>query len=243
MKKPLLVAAMALVVSPILAHAQSFTTGSLALNGSNVENVGMVFDAIDLTAGEGYPTLTLNGVTFTQVAGMNGGTTGPDFTLSNLGTDGGRAGGVATTDAVYNLVNDGTYNNSGGTNYSQTLTLTGLMPGQEYAAQLFFDTGSGDDRAATVTDGSQTSGEAEVNNSTTPPSGPQFITDVFTASGSGLTTSESLVINSPPGFGEPLQFSGFVVETAPEPGTDALLGVGLIALLGLAARKRLTLSA
>lgn len=230
----------ALASSSALANAQMFSTGSLALDGSNVENVGSVFEAIDITNGQNYPTLTLNGVTFTQVVGTNGGTTfsnvtsGAGFSVNDLGTDGGRAGGVAASDPVYNLVTDGFYNNSQTTQASQTLTITGLTLGQQYSAQLFFDTGNGDDRAASVTDGTMTSEVVESNNNKTPMDGPKFITEVFTASGTG---SESLVINEPAGFGEPLQFSGFVVETVPEPSTYAMMGIGFVALLGVALRK------
>jgi len=72
-------------VSPTLATAQTFSTGALALDGSNVENVGTVFEAVDIVAfdGEYSSPLILNGVTFTYVAGVNDGTTG---------TDSGRAG-------------------------------------------------------------------------------------------------------------------------------------------------------
>ncbi len=223
-----------------MGHAQIFSSGSLKLDGSNIINYdGTDFEAINFYSGDdtSYLTaghsVTINGITFTGVTGGSN-LSGPDFSLTDVGIDSGRAGGVTSSNTVYPLVLDGTYNNNGSANQTQTLTLENLTSGVEYSAQLFFDasdTGAG--RSASVTDGTQTSSVVTAGTAF----GPQYITDTFTAGSSGI---ESLLINDATSYGgkSPLELSGFVVEEVPEPSTWALLVVSLTASLAWFARLR-----
>jgi len=235
-----LFAALLGLLSISTAHAQIFTTGSLASNGSNIENTGTILDAINFydpvygiygnlpaasnpnnPSNGGTPNPTLNGVAFTGEA-YNASLPGYTLTLTgpNVGIDDNRAGGVLSTDAIYPLVFSGVYSYYSSTPYAH-LSVNDLTPGKTYSLQLFFDSEAGDTRSLFATDGSASSSTV-----TTP--GPQFITDQFTATSSSETVALTYTATLP------VELSGFVLtttEAAPEPSTWTMLlsGAGLLA--------------
>lgn len=205
-----------------------FTTGSLNLDGSNIVNGNVVtainfYDPNDPTS-SATPNPTINGVKFTGVA-YNASSLAYTFTVNQGagGIDDNRAGGVATTDAVYPLVYSGVYAYAG-----ESLAVNNLTIGHTYSLQLFFDSYDPDIpgylRASNATDGAVTSATIF-----TP--GPGFITDTFTAT----SATETVAIN-PSLNGYPDEFSGFVLaDSVPEPSTWVmsllLAGIGGLALV------------
>jgi hypothetical protein len=209
---------LALTLSLTSVRGQSFATGDLANNGTNIEN-GTLFEAINFDYSSTNPTV--NGVLFTNDADKPA--ADAEFSLNDNVIDGGTNYGVGSSDAVFPLVENGAVNTD--TRY-MTLTLSGLTSGATYAAQLIFDTSDSSGRSASVTDNGQTSDI--VTAGTDPSPGAVFITDTFTAS----DTSEVLTINDATQIGgrSPLNFSAFVVDVVPEPSTWALLGASLVGL-------------
>jgi hypothetical protein len=219
--KSLSVATVVLLASLSITKAQVFTTGVLALDGSTVENASPVLYAYNL--GDDLTDTTLNGVTF--VGFDNQTQTTPNFSISNSGGFDGtnnKAGDpsdpLVPGDTLYNLQSRGAYNNL-------TLSLNNLTPGVEYAAQLEIGEQPGDNRSQSYTDGAVTSDTVFAH------SGPQFITDTFTATG----TTETLQGNV--GGGNGAQLTGFVVEIVPEPSTWAMMILGLAGMAFFVSRR------
>jgi hypothetical protein len=220
--KSILIAATTLLISFSAAEAQTFTSGALSLDGSNVENVGTVLEAVNFYRFDNNP-VTINGVAFTnfQAQDPSGNVTspqtGPHFSFNGGGVDGTGGGLAGASAGVSDLNSEGVY-------YGSTIQLTNLSIGTTYAAQFFLDADNSDYRTANLTDGAVTS--ATVTGGIP---GPQFITDTFTATG----TTESIVKG-----GGVLQLSGFVIESVPEPSTYAMM-LGGLALLGFCVRRKL----
>jgi hypothetical protein len=214
--KSLSFAAFALIASLSMAKAQVFTDGALALDGSNVE----AFGAVVYAANFGYNgDAVINGVTFAGTSQIDGSYQGGNFSINGVGGLDGTGGG--TTGASAGVV----ALNVNGLFYSFTLTLNNLTPGTSYAAQLIVDGDAGDDAAGSrsqqFTDTTNTSVNPPTSNVATTDPGPEYVTDTFTATG----TSET--INALNSGGQGAEFSGFVLETAPEPSTWVLMGLGL----------------
>jgi hypothetical protein len=210
----LLLTALAFAASLSFAQAQSFTNGAAATNGS-IEDVGSILYAFNFDNTGTAADVTINGVPFVGTSITNGSTT--DFSIDGGGMDGTGGGDSSDSSQVKLLNENGVYGGS-------TYVLKGLTIGTTYAAQFIFDADPIDNRYVALTDGTQTS-----NTVTGGVPGPQYITDTFTATGA----METLTRANDGG----LQLSGFVVETVPEPGTWALMGLGLAGFVLLARRK------
>jgi hypothetical protein len=222
--KSLLLIAVVLGLSFSAAKAQDFSTGVFALNGSSILNTGNVVYSANFDGGSN--SATIGSVTFTGTNQVDGTYQSGNFSITGAGgldgTGGGTAGGTA---GVVTLNENGLY-------YQLTLTLNNLTPNQQYAVQLIVDSDAADNRIQAYADTTNPSNVVTSN-----PvyaggggTGPAYITDTFTASG----TSEVLAAQY--GGGQGSQLSGFVLETAPEPSTWALMGLSLVGLLFLVRR-------
>jgi hypothetical protein len=210
--KSLSLAAIVLLASFSLAKAQVFTNDALTANGSNIETAGPVLFAYNFDYNS--TSATVNGINFVGINLTNGSTS--FFSINGGGMDGTGGGDSGDTAAVQTLNENGVYGGS-------TYVLKGLTSGVTYAAQFIFDADGIDNRYVALKDESATS--ATVTGGIP---GPQYITDTFVAS----SATETLTRADDGG----LQLSGIVVETLPEPGTWALMSLGLV---GLAAFHRL----
>jgi len=221
-KKALTLASVVLFASFSIAEAQTFTTGPLNLDGSNIITLGPVVYAFNLDGGAN--STTLNGITLTGINSIT--TSSPDFSITGspgydgtLNKDGNASDPLVPGDPLYTLQENGAY-------YALTLTLDSLSPGQEYAVQLTIGEQPGDSRSQSYTDGTVTSPTVYAH------SGPQYILDTFTA------TSSSEVLQASTGGGQGAQLTGFVLESVPEPASWTLMGLGLAGLVFLSASRR-----
>ena len=215
-----LLAASALLTLAGHARAQSFTTGTFALDGSGVISLGTVQYAFNLDDGD--RDTVLSGVTF---AGSNPFvTSSPDFTLTNGGgfdntTNKNGTDALVPGDTLYELQARGIYG-------TPTLVLNNLTAGQNYAVQLIIGEQVGDNRSQFYTDDTATSPTVFAH------AGPQYILDTFTATGSTETLQAHV------GGSNGAQLTGFIVEQVPEPSTYAMILLG-VAFLGFCSRRRL----
>lgn len=243
--KPIVVALAAFMLSFSAGKAQviSFSTGAVTAD-SSIETVGSVVYAYNISGGSG--STTINTVTFTIIDPTA--TTSPDFSMSNIpgGLDGTGGGNLPDgTDGNYSSALQALVGQGVGNNW--TLVLNGLSVGQSYSFEAIFDANQKDARTQALADTTNglspypTSGTIiaggdqgyPTQNPNPNPTGAQYIIDNFTATGS----TETLVAQD--GSGGGAQLSGFVLETAPEPSTWALMGLGAAGLAFLARRKAL----
>lgn len=233
----------AFVLSLTVGRAQIFSNGAV-IGDSNIEAAGPVVYAFNMSDDGG--STTINSVTFTDIDPAN--VTSSDFSLSNLpnGLDGTGGGNLPDgtdgnySSALQNLVEQGLGNN-------WTLVLKGLAQGQTYSFEAIFDANQKDARTQALQDTTNGPGDSPTSATITSggdqgypdqnpnpvPTGAQYITDTFTATGS----TETLVAQI--GGGNGAQMSGFVLESVPEPGTWAMMGLGAAGLVFLARRKSL----
>jgi hypothetical protein len=224
--KFLLLGALSLGLTLSVAKAQ-FTDGRLALDASNVETVGTVLYAANFDGGSN--SVTINSVDFVGTNQVDGTYQGGNFSITGAGGLDGTGGGTAAggTDsnasAAYQTLNEN------GLYYQTELTLNNLTVNQTYSVQLIVDAQTGDDRYQQYDD--LTNGQnSALTYAGGAGGGAAYITEVFTAT----ATSETLQAQY--GGGQGAQLSGFVLETAPEPSTWALMGLSLAGLLYLARR-------
>jgi hypothetical protein len=235
--KSLPLAAIVLLASLSLAKAQIFTVGGVNPSGSNIETPpagGYVLYAANFDYGSA--TAVVNGVTFVGTNQVDGSYQSGNFSITGAGGIDGTGGGTLPNGTDTNASAGMQTLNEAGLYYNLTLTLNNLTPGLRYAAQLIVDGNSHDARSQAYADITNPLGVvisptviAGGNSNMSIPSagnpGPQYITDTFLATG----TSE--VLQAQYGGGAGAQFSGFVLEATPEPGTWALMGCGLVSLL------------
>jgi hypothetical protein len=241
--KSLLLASIALCLSVASVNAQTFSegtqytfTGAGGAQVDNIETVGNVVYAANFDGGSN--TVTINGVSFTGTNQVDGTYQGGNFTITGGGGLDGTGGGTGTNGSDNNASTASQLLNENGIYYQLTLTLDDLTPGKEYAVQLLFDAQTGDNRSQQYDDITNpnnvvASSVVYAGGNTTAagtPNLPPFITDTFVASG----TSE--VLQAQYGQGAGAQLSGFVLETAPEPSTWALMGLSLVGLAYLVRR-------
>jgi hypothetical protein len=220
-------AALAVLASFSSAHAQviSLTNGALALDGSNILDLGPVVYAYNLDGNGAGATTTVGGVTFTGTAVLSGAGPNGDFSIQGNGHDGTGGSGLVpnqslSTQAVTLLNEQGVYQMS-------SFALNNLTVGTTYHLQLVIDAQTPDNRQVTYTDitnplDTVSSGSIEAG-----VTGPQYIDEVFEAT----ATSEDFSVGGSGPNGE-AQLSGFVLET-PEPSTYAMLfgGLGMLVLV------------
>lgn len=226
------------------AATTTFSVATLTDTGSNLDNPATtgntLLSAVNFTLSSQSsptPTPTINGIAFTAFnipsTGQSASYVGSNFTLAGNSTnviirDDNRVSGRPTTADIYPLIYNASVSPvaSGGVS-SMTLTLQNLTVGQPYEVQMVFSSDAAA-RQVTLNDnagsGSGTSGA--VSYGTT--NGPRVITGLFTAN----ATSQAYDIVATTSTVR-VQFSGFTLQTVPEPAA-----LGLLAPLGMVLLRR-----
>ena len=225
-----------LITSLVAAHAQTFSNGNfttdsvLALTGSSSQElygVGL--------AGNGGTTA--NGYTF-----LDSGTAVAQADITNVDAGAGYTGFLNGSPATSSgdtgfdgVLNSGHY---GG---AQTYTLNGLTGGLTYSLLIF----TADNRTNggfadfQITDGAAVSNVQHYFYSNGNGNGGViggYILETFTESGTGGNLSHSFTVSNP---NSGIELEGILVgQEVPEPGTYALLGLGLAALVVVAKARR-----
>lgn len=214
------------------ASAASIIWGSATnvSSASDISTAGTLVSALDLGSGSDR---TINGVTFSAYASVAAGTSGSyDVTgVTGNGSWGNAAFGAygtpsALASTVYgSALNDGIYTNGVGSTRSQTLT--GLLVGQQYQIQIWFN-----DVRAHANPDSVTFGSGAGNPTVTllsndnSPSFSQYAIGTFTAN----DTTQLLTFQETAGQGG-ATINMFQLRAIPEPSVAVLGGIGMLALL------------
>jgi len=223
--------AMLLLLTAGLLHAQIITwTRPSAITGdSDIVTMGTYIDAVKTAGTASGDYTTGNGVVFhTHTA--SGAFSDGHIALSGVGPNTNSGIGTAsTTDAAYNAALTGIlYFYSGDVNNppTGTATFSGLTSGHDYRIQVW-----------------NTSGASGWGNTTYTGSTPldsisfadDFAIGTFTATGS----TAAFTISGNGGFPMISAISLYAVPSVPEPSAYALIGLGLLALIGFRRLRQL----
>jgi hypothetical protein len=218
-------------------HAGTIIGPQIVTNNASADitNAYTYTHAINL-GGSGDPSVEINGVTF----GV-GGTSGTNWSIT--GFDGTVDAGTLFTwwpspaDSVGSMISDFRYNQT--PTAAQSLTLTGLTPGQMYEARVytrFWDQVC--DRTNNIAfdeDGIGLLGSNVVFNADLTPKNGYYIGYTYTA---GSSSNLVVTFARPNGANGNFHLSGFSNQVIPEPSTWALVGLGLMGTWLLRRRRR-----
>jgi hypothetical protein len=220
-------------------HAGTIIAPQIVTNNASADitNAYTYTHAINL-GGSGDPSVEINGVTF----GV-GGTSGTNWSITGFGWS--VDAGILFTwwpspaDSVGSMISDFRYNAIDAANAAQSLTLTGLTPGQMYEARIYtryWGTGGTDDRTNNIA--FNEGGGLDTNvifNADTVPEHGYYIGYTYTA---GSSSNLVVTFARPNGANGNFHLSGFSNQVIPEPSTWALVGLGLMGTWLLRRRRR-----
>jgi hypothetical protein len=242
LKSPLfliLALAAGIILNPAPGRAipQAIITWGTATNISgdtDVSTAGTLFGAYNVGNSAGALQVTLNGVTFQPFVITTNPTTVGNFSLSEtpatlLGTNsfGSSSAPFTGLSSNYqNLLDSAGYANEADT---MTLTISGLMIGQQYQFEWWDNSSFSSAYSTTATAGNSIA----LNSDTTNTAGGlgQYVIGTFTANATNEPIAFSSVGNGP-------AVNAFQVRTVPEPSTW-VLAFGGVGLLALQRRRRL----
>jgi hypothetical protein len=220
------------------AIAAPITWGTPATSSADTDVVttGTLVNAIN--AGDGTTSPTVNGVTFTGVAGSTVGgasissgnftlATNSGFAIHGESTFGAASGDFVNLSTSYqNLLKSGFWNSAAGLVY--TITFSNLTVGDQYAVQFWANNSqqSTGGRNVTLTDPNSHAVTLYENNSAAGNVG-QFVTVTFTAD----ATSEAIAMTGADGNNQLTAVQLRNVSVVPEPASLSLLGMAGLMLL------------
>jgi hypothetical protein len=219
-------------------HAGTIIGPQIVTNNASADitNAYTYTHAINIGEGNPAPSVTINGVTFT-----GGTTSGNGWSTSGFGGTVGlnqqnfNTWFPPSSGSVAAMISDFRYNSA---NVAQSLTLTGLTPGQMYEARVytrFWEVGDRTNNIAFDEDGIGPLGSSVVFNADLTPTNAYYIGYTYTADSSGNLVVTFARPNGDPGM---FHLSGFSNQVIPEPSTWALVGLGLMGTWLLRRRRR-----